>query len=614
MMRLVRASGRWIAVLLLASVCVSLQAFALPLQEPVPSESPDQPQQQEPDAQTSPPQQPNTGPRAAVHGLVKNSATGEPLPRALVRIEGDATSGSLTDGEGRFEIAAVPIGPQAFQVLKPGFHDDVAIPGVSNKFVAMQRSHNEHNVMVAADMPEIIFSMAPNNSIRGQIELSTGEPAQSIGVMLLRRAVQEGRSVWQAATAARTNSDGVYRFAGLADGEYALYTEPAMDSDMTGYTVAAGSDAQVARSGFGSLFYPDAHDLAGAAKIALSGGQQMQANLSLPLEPFHMVRATVVLPSGRKSAADRDGMNYTGVISDAMGHQLSYVAQYDQATHTVQAMLPDGTYSMLVTAVNSRQAVTLGVSGRYSVPGGSGGSPLTGQVEFSVAGHPISTLRVPLVGQQTNPVQVSVMHSGTPTPSNGATNDQVFITLSQAGGWITDGMVSTFAEGSISSGALETSFMAPGSYWVHTNISQRGTCLASFTAGGASLAREPLVLGISGTSAPLTLALRDDCADLKLSLPGTVGTPYFGEEPFYTVYVVPDFDSTTDVTPLTLRPSSGGVLTLDNMTPGNYHVYTFTAPVELEYRNPDALAEFRGQALTLTPGETNNLLIEVPEH
>jgi len=275
--------------------------------------------------------------------------------------------------------------------------------------------------------------------------------------------------------------------------------------------------------------------------------------------------------------------------------------------------LPDGTYSLLVTAVNSRQAVTLSVSGRYSVPGGAGGGPMTGQVEFTVAGRPVSNLRVPLSGQQSNPVQVSLMRSGAQRSANSPQPDQVYITLSQAGGWITDGMVSTFAEGSISQ-PLETSFMAPGSYWAHTSIVQRGLCQASFTAGGANLASEPLVLGISGTTAPLTLTLRDDCATLKLSLPSTVGTPYFGEEPYYTIYVVPDFDSTTDVTPMTLRPSTGGTLTLDNLTPGDYHVYTFTAPVELEYHNPAALAGLVGQTVTLAPAATSNLVIEVPAH
>ena len=58
-----------------------------------------------------------------MHGVVRNAATGAPLPRALVRIEGDSGIGVLTDGEGRFELPGVPIGPRIIRVRKPGFND-----------------------------------------------------------------------------------------------------------------------------------------------------------------------------------------------------------------------------------------------------------------------------------------------------------------------------------------------------------------------------------------------------------------------------------------------------------------------------------------------------------
>ena len=78
--------------------------------------------------------------------------------------------------------------------------------------------------------------------------------------------------------------------------------------------------------------------------------------------------------------------------------------------------------------------------------------------------------------------------------------------------------------------------------------------------------------------------------------------------------MVPDFESTENAVPQTLRPSSGGTVTLEGLTPGNYHVYTSAAPVVLEYHNPAALAALptAGQAITLTPGTTSNLVLEVP--
>jgi hypothetical protein len=99
-------------------------------------------------------------------------------------------------------------------------------------------------------------------------------------------------------------------------------------------------------------------------------------------------------------------------------------------------------------------------------------------------------------------------------------------------------------------------------------------------------------------------------------LPQTLSALVSGEEPSFTVYVVPDFDTTVDLGPVTLRPSTGGSFTLEGLTPGNYHVYTFDAPVRLEYRNPEALAALSspGQAVSLSSAATSTLVLEAPGH
>jgi hypothetical protein len=106
--------------------------------------------------------------------------------------------------------------------------------------------------------------------------------------------------------------------------------------------------------------------------------------------------------------------------------------------------------------------------------------------------------------------------------------------------------------------------------------------------------------------------LRDDCAKLTLSLPGSVSYTA-GEEQAYTVYVVPDFDLTEDVIPQTLRTSTGGRVTLTGLTPGNYHVFTFDRPVALEFRNPEVLAALPSQAVSLEPNAEAELAVEVPQ-
>lgn len=559
--------------------------------------------QDAPSPEQTPPGQMQPGSDRApvtLHGIVRNAVTGEGVPRALVRVEGDAATGALTDGDGRFAIDGVPAGPQAVDVSKPGFFN----PGsAGNAYAPAGVSGPPHNVLVAADMPDVIFTLAPACAIRGQVDLSTGDPAEGIEVGLVRRVIVDGRAVWQASGFTRTRSDGTYRFGGLADGQYALHTTPTFDSEPYSTLVANGKAAAAERWGYAGVYYPDARDPSGASAIEVSNGSEAQANFTLTREPFQTVSVSLPPPAVHAPAS------YSAELTDGSGHLLPYPTQYDASSHTLQAALPDGTYSMLITAA-PQPIQTVALRGSAEA-----GSILSGEANFTVAGRPIAGLRPPLAPISATPVQVSVIHGAASTAATGS--EQVVVMLSPAGGLmggVSGGaVVGEYASG-IAGGPLQASYMLPGQYWAHTFLSSRGLCESSFTAGGASLAREPLSIGLNGQTAPTELTLRDDCAQLDLSLPETLMAPAAGEEKFYTVFVVPDFDFTWDIVPVVLRPSSGGSFTLSGLTPGDYRVYMFEGSANLEYHNPAALAALPnpGQAVTLSPGATANLVLEAP--
>jgi hypothetical protein len=297
---------------------------------------------------------------------------------------------------------------------------------------------------------------------------------------------------------------------------------------------------------------------------------------------------------------------------DAAGHQLPYHAGYSQETRTVQAQLPDGAYSLLVF---SQPAFKPESSGRNS---DQDAGQLVGTVDFTVAGHDVQNLRIPLSVPHPNPVQLTIVRTALSPAQSGTSQSkpgEIQVVLSPAGGgWIGEGMVSAYASG-YSPGPMEAAWLLPGPYWVHTHIGQKGLCEDSLTGGGANLAREPVILGLNGSVSPMTLTLRDDCANLTLSLPQSLMATAPGEEPFYTVYVVPDFDSTGDVVPATLRPSTGGSATLEDLTPGSYRVYIFNATARLEYHDRSVLAALPnpGHAVTLSAGTTSKLVLEAPE-
>jgi hypothetical protein len=571
-----------------------------PIQDPAqePTESPAAPAAQIP-ADTT---------RVPIHGLVRNAVTGEPLARALVQIEGDASTGALTDNEGKFEIPGIPVGPQIVGVTKPGFRDRP----YATEETGLQAEGPSHSILVATQMPDLDIALSPNCAIRGRIELSTGDPADGMTLILLKQVVRSGRAAWEQIATTRTNAEGAYRFGGLPDGIYVVYNAPALESEPAVSVIAAASAARIARSGYPSVYYPDVRDLAGASRIRLTNGSQAEANFSLALEPFYPVTATGAARADAPGAVKDDGLaGYTSVIMDATGRQLPYPAQFDPTTHTLQANLPDGTYILVVRG--SRLGSDAGdrpISGRLARP-----DAMAGSVEFTVAGHPVTGLRVPLAPPQPAIVHLRVVHTATTSAvsiSNG--NELVRLALDPADGVpLGSGDTTWTMEGDSDSIRFTAQ---PGSYWVNAYVNRRALCAASLTAGSFNLAHEPLAMSLAAAPPPMELTLRDDCGTLSLNLPPTLSAFLPGEEPFYTVYVVPDFDTVVEIPPMTMHPSSGPNLMLDGLTPGSYHVYAFDSPVHLEYRNPAALAELSnpGQQVTVTAGTTATLALEVPGH
>ncbi len=554
-----------------------------------------------------------------VRGSVSNAATGEPLPRVLVRIEGDADAGVLTDGEGRFEVPAVPPGPQTFRLLKPGFRDR---PYAAEE-VDYQSEGPAHNVLVAAGMPDLNFSLTPNGAIHGYVELSTGDPAQDIPVILAKQVVRNGRAVWAQSGNARTNGDGSYRFAGLPEGVYAVYTQPVLESEPAADLVAADSAGSMVQNGYPSVFYPASHDFSSAMRIRLAIGEQAQANLSLILEPFQTVTATAWFPDGhlfapkRGSESGADSSFVSATVMDAAGRRLPYAAQFDGATHTVQTALPDGVYTLQIR-VKSNDSNARG-GDQATEPSSRQQATFTGFAEFSVEGHAVTNLRIPLSTLPNRPVRLRLAQTAMRSLQSSVSPRQglqrmVTISAIDAGEMPTnEGLESATSEAS-GPEQLDLNGAGSGPLWIDVQLNDRSICVDSFTAGDINLAREPLNLNPSATPPPMELTLRADCASLTLTLPPALSAFLPGEEPFYTVYVVPDFDTTADIAPMNIHASSGATLTVEGLTPGNYHVYAFDSPVRLEYRNPAVLAALpvRGQAVMLSPGSSASLVLEVP--
>lgn len=538
--------------------------------------------------------------RVTVRGQICDARTGAGIERALVRIEGNASTGTLSGPDGGFEIKDVPVGPQSLNVVKPGFRDlsyggflpeDASVAEEPNSLFAT----GNHNIVVAPEMPSLRFLLLPTAALEGRVLFPTGEPAPKITIQLAGRVVEDGRRIWQSLGEGKTRADGSFRFAGLSAGEYTLFINPFLEKDSDVNAEEANGDAgdvPAESEGYTALYFPNARTPEGLAPIRLAPGEQRQTTLTLNEESFHRVTIPLASKPGELSS-----MVVRGSVTDAGGHALGYPVRYSAAQHTLEALLPEGSYRLEATTAPQQSE---GTRQRRNPDDFRAAT-----IELAIAGKPLRSTEFRLDSQSPSAIEIAGAAAH-------ATDSSTLVVLSYpATGWIDDGMAADFAIGKFSA-PLVTRSTAPGSYWLAPQLDRKDLCEAAFTANGTSLANEPVQVGAGGSTPPLALALRSDCARLRLTLPASIIAFAAGEEPFFTAYAVPDFEFTHSLRALTLRPTSGASMTLEGLTPGSYHVYLLAGTHQLAYRDRAALAKLKGQPVELAPGASAELLLEAP--
>jgi hypothetical protein len=545
------------------------------------------------------------GPPVTVHGIVRNSATGEALAHALVSTDAAGIElGALTDVQGRFEIANLPAGMAEFTVRKPGYRDPV--PGGGKESVRSAR--------LAPSMPDIILSLRPAATLEGQVQLSTGDPASNSIVDLLRRSVTHGRVQWETVNRYLTDDQGIYLFTGLEPGIYTLHSEPRLENAPTASVVDPAAARLIHRNGYPCAYYPDARNLSGAAQIHIGPGENAHADITLSLQPFYPVTFTVQSPNGQSFVPDagasaarrKDPLSVE--ILDVENHHTGDLGRYDQETGTVQADLPDGVYTLRIF-VNAETAGKAAMGDAHS-------GYLMGLGPFTVAGHALRNVPIALFAPTSHLLHVrrpanEVNSAGQPSPSVDSAVARVWLSPAADPLLNEKNEMNATREGD----EYELMFNPPSPQWLHTKVGY-GFCAGALAANGVNPAREPLVSNPAGSNPPLELQLRNDCAQLTLTFPAAANTESPGIVPRYSVYVVPEFETTEDAAEAMISAQQSGMTELKWLTPGHYRIYTFEEPVELPYRDPAAMAQLQlsGQAITLVPGEHAQIVLELPSN
>jgi hypothetical protein len=509
----------------------------------------------------------------SVRGTVVNDLSGQPIARALVSIDQDHAM--LTGSGGEFSFDNVPAGQASVSVQKPGY------AGFGSTIGGMHNARNfqiepPRRIEVGPDMPALIFRLTPLASIAGRVTLSTADPADGIKVQIFARRFRNGRPAWTAESQATTRSDGSFRVADLEPGAYMIATMASVDRP--GY--AGRSSGSI--WGYPSLYYPGVTDVASAGIIALTAGQQAEADLTLTRQQFFPV--TALVSSGPDTPANFD-------IFDGGGRPTGLSVRYDRREGLAHATVPNGTWTM--------EAHAYGKTMQW------------GRTDFQVNGAPVSFV-------------ISIL----PVPKIPVVIHREFATNSEASGAIitdsgpgmnlflapADGLALGRAGGGLDQ-AGDTEWMninQPGRYWIGAQAFPP-TYISSISSGGTDLSSSPLVVIPGSDPMPIEVTLRNDPGTITGQISGqgaaTSGTP--GEQPRVWIYAIPLFPTAGNLPEGSMQ--SAGQFTIPNLAPGSYRVVACDAPQEIDFHTTEGLAPWaaKGQTVTVDPGGTASVELEI---
>ena len=275
----------------------------------------------------STPALPQTAPQASPTGLYRiagtviNAATGEPVRHAAVAALSEEESHTIaaveSDSEGHFSLDRLPAAKYQLTASRRGYR------------TAFFDEHDEYNSAIVTgpgqQTDRLIFRLVPGCVLHGVVTTDGGDPVEGARMMLFLKARdgKPGGHIAQSDSAV-TDDTGAYEFNNLAAGEYllavtaepwyALHRSPVR----TRRQGAAGNDDPAAALdvAYSVTYYDSTTDEASAARIQLSGGTRVEADLTLHATPALRIQVeTPRKPDGSIARAELRQTVFGAVIS-----------------------------------------------------------------------------------------------------------------------------------------------------------------------------------------------------------------------------------------------------------------------------------------------------------
>src|SRR5579859_3635877 len=474
-----------------------------------------------------------------LEGSVINSLTGEPVPRALVQLNGQTQESVLTGSDGRFHFDAVPEGQVVVNVRKPGFFE---------KEQGRLSSWVRSTVIVGPQTGPLTRTLVPESVIYGHVEDADGEPIENARIRVSRIQIQEGSKKREPASEGQTDEDGNFRIADLVHGTYYVGVE--VNSSLPRNLMDLSKEH---REGYPAVvYYPASPDLSSAQPVSLAPGQKVELQFSLKRESLFRISGKIAgLPAGISPNIQ---------WLDPSGDQIFFSMQFNAQDGTFRGMVPAGAYGLRVTASGSnRQALLSEQSVNVEsdlpsihvslAPGMS--LPVIVRTEITKETAETSGLNFNFTSSGRNYQEVNVQLSATD-----ASNRDAWASFDPEE-----------AQNSLDLHSLKVRDVLPGKYSVHVMPIRGDRYVQSARCGSLDLLRQELVVATGGQLPPIEIVLRDDGALLTGSVRNITA------DSSTSLLIVPQFAPMQPARIVNMF--SQGEFQSAGLAPGDYKVFAF---------------------------------------
>ena len=484
-------------------------------------------------------------------GTVVNSATGEPIPHALVRTAGSVLRNTFTDSEGHFQFDGVPQGQVMLRAQKPGYSAEQEGDGQPSPWIN-----------VGPNAGAAVLKLVPQSAVYGRITDSSGQPLEYMPVRLSARAIRDGRREWEARGMTMTDEDGHFRFANLMPGMYFIAAGP-----REGERRLSAGEKQ--KTGFAHTYYPGVPDIGSAAPIQVSAGQQAEADLSLSAVSVYRVSGSVT------GQMPDQGVGFQ--VFTASGDEISLPTNFNMETDSFNLeSIPAGQYVLRALSQAGLQQ-------------------LRAELRLNVTSD-LENLRLALAPMTSIPVNVRMEKRTSSGESSSVVNvgSQAIVRLLPADSFSPES--TSYMEQGGSGRGMVLQGVNPGTYSVQLDP-VLPWYVQSASYGPANILTEDITIAAGGATYPIDIVLRDDSASLSGNIRGLNE-----KQPTAIVVLLPQ--SAPKLVPRADR-TGAGEFTVMGLAPGEYLVFAFDRVEGLEYRNPDVMQAYASQAahVTLSPSQ-----------